>query len=51
MIYKDLPLIIPVLATAYICVVYLILILAQRGVKWSRRTINRSASLTRSSVR
>lgn len=36
MIYHDIPLIIPILATGYVLTIYLLLILAERTTKSSR---------------
>ncbi|MFM9265721.1 hypothetical protein [Tychonema sp. BBK16] len=36
MIYRDIPLIIPILATGYVMTIYLLLILAQRSAKITR---------------
>ncbi|MCP2728949.1 hypothetical protein [Limnofasciculus baicalensis] len=40
MTYNDMPVIIPVLATAYLLTVYVLLILAERTVKSSRYIAN-----------
>lgn len=36
MIYHDIPVIIPILATGYVLTIYLLLILAERSAKMSR---------------
>lgn len=36
MFYRDIPLIIPILATGYLLAIYLLLVLAQRNTKVSR---------------
>lgn len=43
MIYMDMPVIIPVLATGYLLAIYLLLILAQRTIKSSRYVGNSTA--------
>lgn len=43
MIYMDMPVIIPVLATGYLLTIYLLLILAQRTIKNSRYIGNSAA--------
>ncbi|HBB31817.1 MAG TPA: hypothetical protein DDZ80_12930 [Cyanobacteria bacterium UBA8803] len=40
MIYNDMPVIIPVLATVYLLAIYLLLIVAQRTIKSSRYLAN-----------
>lgn len=36
MIYRDIPIIIPILATGYVLTIYLLLILAERSAKMQR---------------